>query len=86
MRKTLTEFMYKLFQFARCKPLLSQQYYFKTLTNELTNNRIVDKTFEKSINFQNLGTISIKQLKKCCIRRKNFVQSGRNVEGSEILL
>ena len=54
VRKTPTEFIQKLFLFACCKSLLSEQYYLKNLTNKRTSNRIVDKTFKEIDSFPKL--------------------------------
>ena len=59
VRKTLVstesnQSLQKLFSFAWCKPLLSQQYHFKSLTNECAFNGIVDKTFKEIDSFSKL--------------------------------
>ena len=44
VRKPLTDSMQKLFKSLWCKRLLSQQYHFRTFTNERTINRILNNT------------------------------------------
>ena len=51
MSKTLTESSLHLLD---AKPLLSQQYFFKPMTNERTIDRIVNNTFEEIDAFSKL--------------------------------
>ena len=59
------------------KPLLSQKYHFKTLTNERTICRIGDETFEKIDAFSKIISIfeffkQEKQSEPCKIYFRNF--------------
>lgn len=60
--------------FAWCKPLISQQYCFKNLTNKCTLNRTVTKTFKEIESFSFFRNVNIypkKPLIKIKIEQSN---------------
>mgnify|MGYP003686708175 CR=1 FL=1 len=65
--------MQKFFSFAWCKPLLSQQCHFKTLTNERTINRIVDQTFEEIDSFSKIVLKSLNNKNKASHVKFDFL-------------